>query len=102
MRPGERAGEHEDPQNVIERMSYMGLSGILAHIQTLLTTAGTGVTALGVPGGGLMVGYHALMRSLNDDPQSVAHHTSSIRKVLVGTAMIAGSGVLVAVAGKLI
>ena len=80
----------------------MGLSGILAHIQTLLTTAGTGVLALGVPGGGLMIGYHALMRNLIDDPQSVGHHTSSIRKVLVGTAIIGAAGALTTIAGKLL
>lgn len=66
----------------------------LVNIQTLLSSAGPWIMGLGVPGGGLMIGYHALARNLNEDPQAVAHHTSSIRKVVVGTAIVAAAGAL--------
>jgi hypothetical protein len=71
----------------------------------ILATLKSGVTAvggLGTAGGGLMVAYHALARNLNDDPQSVAHHTASIKKVLVGTAIVMGSGLLASVAGAIL
>ncbi len=78
------------------------LSTILAHIHNLVTTAGTGILTLGVPSGSAMVAYHALLRNYIDDPQSVAHHTASIRKVLMGTAIIGGVGLITTIAGKLL
>lgn len=71
-------------------------------IKTTLQSASTGVGGLGTVGGGLMTAYHALMRNLNDDPQSVAHHTASIKKVLVGTAIIAGASVITGLAAGII
>ena len=50
--------------------------------------------------GGAMIGYHALSRNLNDDPQQVAHHTASMKKVGVGTVLVmAASGIGSALAG---
>jgi hypothetical protein len=44
--------------------------------------------------GGAMIGYHALSRNLNDDPQAVSHHTSSMKKVAIGTVLVvAASGI---------
>lgn len=64
----------------------------VTHVQTLLSAAGGWVMGMGLGGGTLMTAYHALMRNLNDDPQSVSHHTASIKKVVVGTAIIAAAG----------
>lgn len=74
----------------------------LTNFQTFLTNAGGWIATLGAAGGGLMLGYHALMRNLNDDPQMVAHHTASMKKVLVGTAIVAAAGAIAAFAGKVL
>lgn len=68
--------------------------GFLNNISSTISGLGTWVAGLGVTGGTLMVAYHALARNLNDDPQSVAHHTSSIRKVVVGTGLVAGAALV--------
>lgn len=75
---------------------------VTAPILATLQSGGLAVTGLGTAGGGFMTAYHALARNLNDDPQAVAHHTASIKKVLVGTAIIAGSGLLASVAGTVL
>ena len=75
---------------------------VTGPILSTLQSGATAVGGLGTAGGGLMVGYHALARNLNDDPQSVAHHTSSIKKVLVGTAIIAGASLLTGVAASIL
>ena len=64
----------------------------VTQLTTLLSSAGGWISGLGVVGGGTMLGYHALSRNLNDDPQQVAHHTASMKKVLVGTAIIVAAG----------
>lgn len=74
----------------------------LKNIQDLLTSGGTWIAGLGVPGGGLMIAYHALMRNFNDDPQSTAHHLASMKKVLAGTAIVGAAGALSVFAGKLL
>lgn len=75
---------------------------ITAPILGTLKSGATAVGGLGTAGGGLMTAYHALARNLNDDPQSVAHHTASIKKVLVGTAIIAGASLLTGVAASVL
>ena len=78
------------------------VSTVAAPILGTLQHAATAVGGLGTAGGGLMTAYHALARNLNDDPQSVAHHTASIKKVLVGTAIIAGASILTGVAASIL
>ncbi len=78
------------------------VSQVTAPILATLKSGGVAVAGLGTAGGGFMTAYHALARNLNDDPQAVAHHTASIKKVLVGTAIIAGSGLLASVAGTIL
>jgi len=78
------------------------VSTVTAPILATLKSGGVAVGGLGTAGGGLMTAYHALARNLNDDPQSVAHHTASIKKVLVGTAIIAGAGLLTTVASSVL
>ena len=74
----------------------------LTNLTSLIGAAGGWVAGLGIGGGTLMTAYHALARNLNDDPQSVAHHTSSIRKVVVGTAIIAAAGGIATFAGGIL
>ena len=71
----------------------------ITQMQSLLQQAGGWISGLGIAGGGSMLAYHALMRNLNDDPQAVAHHSSSMKKVLTGTAIVAASGGLAAFVG---
>lgn len=41
-----------------------------------------------VPGaGGTMLAYHAVMRNLDPDEQSVLRHNNAMRRVLIGTAI---------------
>ncbi len=75
---------------------------ITAPVHATLQSALIAVGGLGTVGGGLMTAYHALARNLNDDPQSVAHHTASIKKVLVGTAIVAGASLLAGVAASVL
>ncbi len=71
-------------------------------IKNLIKSAGNWVIGLGMTGGGLMVGYHALMRNLSGgDQQADAHHLQSIKKVAVGTALVAGAGGLAHFVGHL-
>ena len=78
------------------------VNSVTAPILATLQGGAAAVGGMGTAGGGLMVGYHALARNLNDDPQSVAHHTASIKKVLVGTAIIAGASLLTGVAASVL
>ena len=62
-------------------------------ISSLITNTGGWMAGLGIPGGGLMIGYHALMRNFSGgDAQTDAHHLAAMKKVAVGTAIIAGAG----------
>ena len=71
-------------------------------ISGLISGAGTWIGGLGVAGGGLMVGYHAIMRNFSGgDASTDAHHLGQIKKVLVGTAVVAGAGGLAHFAGGL-
>ncbi len=74
----------------------------LSSFQTFLTDAGTWIMGLGAGGGSLMLAYHALMRNFNEDPQMVAHHTASMKKVLIGTAIVAASGAIATFAGTIL
>lgn len=71
-------------------------------ISNLITSAGTWISGLGVAGGGMMVAYHALMRNLSGgDAATDAHHLQAMKKVLVGTAIVAAAGGLAHFAGGL-
>ncbi len=72
-------------------------AGFVTNIQTLISQASGWVCGLAGGAGGLMTAYHAVMRNLNDDPQAVAHHTGSMKKVLTGTAIACGASGIVAI-----
>ena len=82
--------------------SGANLSTVTAPILSTLQSGSVAVGGMGTAGGGLMIAYHALARNLNDDPQSVSHHTASIKKVFVGTAIIAGASLLTGVAASIL
>lgn len=71
-------------------------------ISSLTTNLGGWLAGLAIPGGGLMIGYHALMRTFSGgDAQTDAHHLSAMKKVIVGTAIVAGAGGIAHFAGGL-
>ncbi|NMP24468.1 hypothetical protein [Sulfobacillus harzensis] len=71
-------------------------------IKSLVTNTGGWVAGLGIPAGGLMIGYHAIMRNLSGGEAATdAHHLQAMKKVLVGTAIVAGAGGLAHFAGGL-
>ena len=71
-------------------------------ISSLVTSLGGWVAGLGVPAGGLMVAYHAVMRTFSGgDAQTDAHHLAAMKKVLWGTAVVAGAGGIATFAGHL-
>lgn len=71
-------------------------------ISGLISSGGTWVGGLGVAGGGLMVAYHAILRNFSGgDGATDAHHLGQIKKVIVGTAVVAGAGGLAHFAGGL-
>ena len=71
----------------------LGSTKAAQTVTTLTTSAGSYIMGLGATGGGLMIGYHALMRNLSGgDQQADAHHLQSIKKVAVGTALVVGAG----------
>ena len=51
--------------------------------------------AVGGVGGGTMFGYHSLMKVVSPDPQDVAQHTRSQKKVLMGSIAVVLAGGLV-------
>lgn len=62
-------------------------------ISSLVTGLGGWIAGLGIPAGGLMVAYHAIMRNFSGgDAQTDAHHLAAMKKVIVGTAIVAGAG----------
>ena len=75
-----------------------GLAGAqqaVHHVTGMLGTATGWLTGLGAGGGGVMVGYHQVMRMFSGgDPQVDAHHQSATKKVLVGACVVAGAGAL--------
>ena len=72
-------------------------------ISGFVTGAGGWLAGLGIPAGGLMIGYHALMRTFSGgDAQTDAHHLAAMKKVLVGTVIVAGAGGLAHFAGGLL
>ncbi len=64
-----------------------------AQTITALISSATGwLAGLAATGGGLMIGYHALMRNFSGgDAQTDAHHLQAMKKVLVGTAIATGA-----------
>ena len=72
-------------------------------ISSLITSTGGWIAGLGIPGGGLMIGYHAIMRNFSGgDAQTDAHHLSAMKKVAVGTAIVAGAGGLAHLMGAVL
>ncbi len=62
-------------------------------ISSLVSSTGTWVAGLGIPGGGLMIAYHAILRNFSGGDASVdAHHLAAMKKVAVGTALVVGAG----------
>ena len=62
-------------------------------ISSLITSSGTWIAGLGIPAGGLMIAYHAIMRNFSGGDASVdAHHLAAMKKVAVGTALVVGAG----------
>ena len=71
-------------------------------ISNLITSTGGWIAGLGIPAGGLMIGYHAMMRNLSGGDASVeAHHLQSMKKVAVGTALVVGAGGIAHFVGSL-
>ena len=68
---------------------------VISDMQTLLTNAGHWIAGIATAGGGTLLGYHALSRNFVEDPQMVDHHTSSMRKVVVGTVIVMAAGLIV-------
>lgn len=72
-----------------------GKSQAMHSLQGLLATVGNGIMGLGSVAGGLMLGYHALMRNLSGgDPQVDAQHLNAMKKVGVGTVLIVCAGAI--------
>ena len=62
-------------------------------ISSLVSSSGTWIAGLGIPAGGLMIAYHAVMRNFSGGDASVdAHHLAAMKKVAVGTALVVGAG----------
>lgn len=71
-------------------------------ISGLISSTGTWIAGLGIPAGGLMFGYHAIMRTLSGgDAQVDAHHLAAMKKVAIGTALVVGAGGIAHFAGSL-
>jgi len=61
-------------------------------INSLVASATAWLAGLSATGGGLMIGYHALMRNFSGgDAATDAHHLQAMKKVLVGTAIATGA-----------
>ena len=70
-------------------------SEAMTSIQTLLANLGNGIMGLGSVGGGLMLGYHGLMRNLSGgEPQVDAQHLNAMKKVGVGTVLVVCAGAI--------
>lgn len=65
------------------------------NLTGLLNDMSTWMIGLVPVGGGLMVGYHSLMKNTAGDEHQAASHTRSIRNVLVGTALGTGASALI-------
>jgi len=72
-----------------------GIPAAMGSVQKLLSAAGNGIMGLGGVGGGLMIGYHALMRNMSGGDQSAdAQHLSAMKKVGVGTVLVVCAGAI--------
>ena len=69
--------------------------GLTGDVTQALQEGSTGIMAVGGVGGGTMFGYHSLMKVVSPDPQDVAQHTRSQKKVLVGSIAVVLAGGLV-------
>ncbi len=72
----------------------------VTDIQNTVTAASGWISGLAIAGGGSMMAYHGLARNFETDPSKVAQHTQSMKKVIVGTAIVGGSTGIVAMFGK--
>ncbi len=76
------------------------VAGLQGDVTKALNQGSTATMAIGAAGGGTMFGYHSLMKIVSPDPQEVAAHTKSQKKVLVGTvAVVLASGLVKMVTG---
>lgn len=60
-------------------------------VSSVITQLGMWTTGIIGTFGGVMVGYHAFMGNIDNEPQHVATHTQGMKKVIVGTAIGAGA-----------
>ncbi len=71
------------------------MSALQSDTTNFLNAGSNWIMGVGGAGGGTMLGYHSLMKVVNDDPQTVAHHTQSQKKVMVGSVAVMIAGGLV-------
>lgn len=80
-------------QHLMAAGPNIGSTKAATAITGLVSSASGWLAGLGGTGGGLMIGYHALMRNFSGgDAQTDAHHLSAMKKVIVGTAIVVGAG----------
>lgn len=71
------------------------MPSFLTQIHTFIGSLTTWMVTIGMTGAGAALAYHAGMRHMNSDPQAAAHHTSSMKKAVVGIGVLASLGALV-------
>ena len=71
------------------------MAGLQTDTTNLLNSGSNYLMGTGGVAGGTMLGYHSVMKVVNDDPQQVSHHTASQKKVMVGTVAVLMAGGLV-------
>lgn len=89
-------------QHVLMASTNIASTKAASAISGLVSSSSAWIAGLGAAGGGLMIGYHALMRNFSGgDAQTDAHHLAGMKKVIVGTAIVVGAGSLAHFAGGL-
>lgn len=72
-------------------------------VSGFISGTGSWIAGLGVPAGGLMFAYHAIMRNMSGgDAQVDAHHLAAMKKVAIGTALVVGAGGIAHFTGTLL
>ncbi|MDA8205736.1 MAG: hypothetical protein M0Z36_06690 [Thermaerobacter sp.] len=83
------------PTTTAPTQNLSGISTAMGNVKGLLASLGNGVMGVGAAGGGLMFGYHALMRNMSGgDGQADAQHLAGMKKVAVGTALVVCAGAI--------
>lgn len=76
------------------------MPGFISQIISFFQTALTWVAVLAIPTAGVMVTYHAIMRSTAVDEMTAMHHSRAIRNsVIYGAIAILGGGIVSAILG---